>query len=413
MQATNSQHLFLHSEQLLPIKDLSDANRTLLCKSASMTLIPANHRLSANEEHHWLTYLLEGRMAIMEGKSQKSVLTDNSRLAKNPIFANAANHQWAVATTPSTVMRFDREQIELLLIKQQQESTTLIEVSTTDADNKVFDAIYTAFQQKKLSVPSLPDVALKVRDAIKKADAGADEVARIIQVDPVLTGRIIKIANSPVSRGTEKVQNLKMAIMRLGFEATRSLAFTLAIKQLFRGNNKAIVTCMMQLFNHSSYIAALSYVLTRKTCPLNPERAQLGGLVHNLGAIPILYYADQYPELFTSTAQLNATVINLGPIVGEWLLTEWEFDRELCEIAQSCRDWYRNNDAEIDYVDIVIASLLHHNTHDKRVIDDQIPALENVAVGRKLMDLGVDLSDTDNFFDEAKDEITLVKGLID
>ena len=202
-----------------------------------------------------------------------------------------------------------------------------------------------------------------------------------------------------------------MAITRLGFEATRSLAFTLAVKQLFRGDNKMITRQMSHLFNHSSSIAALSFVLARRIECLDPERAQLGGLVHDIGGIPILHYADQYPELFQSEDQLVSTVHNLREIVGQWVLTEWEFDHELCEIPQSCRDWYRSTATEIDYEDIVTASLLHQaSMHPEQ--NSNAPALQNVAIGRKLMDQNIDLSEANNFFDEAQEEIAAVKALI-
>ena len=233
MSLTDRQLILRQSARLSPVDELSEANRKVLSKSATILPIPPNKRMQASEEHRWLTYLIEGEVAIMEDKAQKSLLTDRCQAAKTPLFDTHSTHQWALAKTASTILRFDREQAELLIKEQQRNSTQVIEIQVTEADNKVFDAVYEAFQRRKLAVPSLPDIAMKVREAVNNDDVDAAEVAQIIQADPVLTGRMINIANSPVARGVEKVKNLKMAVMRLGLEATRNLAFTLAVKQLF------------------------------------------------------------------------------------------------------------------------------------------------------------------------------------
>ena len=261
MSLTDKQLIFMQASKLSPVDDLTDANRKLLCKTATVIPIPPNKRLQANEEHRWLTYLVEGQVAIMEGKEQKSVVTDACNQAKSPLFASPTSHESALAKSPCTILRFDREQTELLLKEQQRDATQVIEIQVNDADNKIFDAIYEAFQKKKLKVPSLPDIALKIRDAVNRSEVGAAEIAQIVQSDPVLTGRLINIANSPMSRGVEKVTSLKMAVTRLGLEATRSLAFTLAVKQLFKGGDAMVNKLMAELFEHCGYVAALSYVL--------------------------------------------------------------------------------------------------------------------------------------------------------
>ncbi|MEM7206593.1 MAG: HDOD domain-containing protein [Pseudomonadota bacterium] len=412
MSLSDKQIISLQAAKLSPVEDLTDANRKLVCKTASVVPIPPNKRLNASEEHRWLMYLIDGQVSIQHGKAEQGTLTSACTKARQPIFHSPTSHESALAKSPCTVLRFDREQTELLLREQQRDATKVVEVRVTEADNKVFDQIYEAFQKRKLKVPSLPDIAFKIRDAINKPNVGAAEVAQIIQSDPVLTGRLVNIANSPVARGVEKVSNLKMAVTRLGLEATRSLAFTLAVKQLYRGSNPLVTRVMNQLFSDSCYVAALSYVLARRVPHLDAERAQLAGLVHDIGGAPILHYADKFPEYFDSEAQLVSIVRNLSPIIGQWVLSSWEFDQELCDIPQSCRDWYRKTPTEINYLEIATAALLHHIRSTNLQQNSDLPALENIAIGRKLMDQGIDLSTAQNFFDEAKDEIAIAQSLI-
>ena len=178
MSLPDKQLILRQASKLAPVEDLTEANRKLLCKTAALTPVPPNKRINASEEHRWLTYLVEGQVAVMEGKTQKHVITDASDKSRTPIFASPTSHEWAVAKSSCTVLRFDREQTELLLKEQQRDATKVVEIQVSAADNQVFDAVYEAFQKNRLTVPSLPDVALKIRDAVNKPNVGTAEVCR-------------------------------------------------------------------------------------------------------------------------------------------------------------------------------------------------------------------------------------------
>ena len=169
---------------------------------------------------------------------------------------------------------------------------------------------------------------------------------------------------------------------------------------------------MSALFTHSGYIASLCFVLAKQINGLDRERAQLAGLIHDIGGIPILHYAERYPDIFSSPDKLQATVDNLGQIVGQWVLSEWEFDHELCEVPQTCREWYRSTLSDLEYSHIVTAALLYEGATSEPLNATGIPQLTDVAIGRKLIEEGIELSTENNFFESARDEIALVNGLI-
>ena len=60
----------------------------------------------------------------------------------------------------------------------------------------------------RLILPTLPDIALKVRDAVSKGDASASELADMIVTDAALSARLIQVANSPLYRGTVEINNI-------------------------------------------------------------------------------------------------------------------------------------------------------------------------------------------------------------
>ncbi len=74
-----------------------------------------------------------------------------------------------------------------------------------------------------IRLPTLPDVAVKVRRMLESEDHDIGQIVRIVQLDPSLTARLLQVANSPRYLGTRSVANVRDAIARLGMRTTRSL----------------------------------------------------------------------------------------------------------------------------------------------------------------------------------------------
>ena len=63
----------------------------------------------------------------------------------------------------------------------------------------------------RLVLPTLPDVALKVRDAVAKGDATSQELSDLIVTDTALSARLMQVANSPLYKGSVEVNNIQMS----------------------------------------------------------------------------------------------------------------------------------------------------------------------------------------------------------
>ena len=87
-------------------------------------------------------------------------------------------------------------------------------------------------------LPPLPEVITTLRKMIEDNNTGIDDVARVIQSDPVLTGRLIRMANSVFGRGTTYHANsLTKALGRLGLKMAMDLAYSLNLPNLFKPND--------------------------------------------------------------------------------------------------------------------------------------------------------------------------------
>lgn len=79
------------------------------------------------------------------------------------------------------------------------------------------------FEANRLRIPSLPDIALRVRQAIEQENHSARHIAEIIQFDPAIAARVIQLANSVLFRGSRKIENTLEAVARIGLNTVRDL----------------------------------------------------------------------------------------------------------------------------------------------------------------------------------------------
>lgn len=214
-----------------------------------------------------------------------------------------------------------------------------------------------AIDDDALILPTLPEVAIRVRDAAENPDIGTHALSRVISNDAALTARLIKVVNSPLLRGNREITDLQGAIDRLGINYTCSLAIGLAMEQMFQATNEAVDRKLRQVWMKSTEIAAISQVLCRHFTRLQPDRATLAGLVHQIGILPILAYAEEREPLLADTVSLEHVIERIHPRLGERILRAWEFPEAIAVVPGQMMDFTRDSPA-VDYVDIVQVAML-------------------------------------------------------
>lgn len=86
----------------------------------------------------------------------------------------------------------------------------------------------------RLILPSLPEVAVRVRQLIANPDCNISMLERQISKDAAMTARLLKVANSSIMSRGNKVTSLRHAILNLGFDLVGSLVTQMAILQTMR-----------------------------------------------------------------------------------------------------------------------------------------------------------------------------------
>lgn len=149
--------------------------------------------------------------------------------------------------------------------------------------------------QGDLSLPAFPDVLAKVDGLLSDPEVDVRDVVRVVQTDSVLSGQLLRMANSAYyARGGSQVANMQAAIQRLGLKAVRGLVYALTLPRLFGGGSFK----HRALWKHSLAVAALSGEILGLVGgePAERDLAYLAGLLHDVGALVLARVDDEYGE---------------------------------------------------------------------------------------------------------------------
>ena len=221
--------------------------------------------------------------------------------------------------------------------------------------------IISAIKDDSLILPTLPEVALRVRDTAEDPESSLDTIGKIISNDPALSARIIKISNNPLFRASQEIKDLKMALMRLGMEYTANIVTGLAMEQMFQATSEIIDKRMRTVWQRSSEIAGLCHVICRHHTHLQVDQATLGGLTHQIGVLPILTFAEESAVLLKDSFSLDAVIKKLYPTIGNAILKKWQFPKSLQRVPIDHLKFDRDI-PQADYADIVTAAMLKVDT---------------------------------------------------
>jgi HD-like signal output (HDOD) protein len=228
---------------------------------------------------------------------------------------------------------------------------------------KIARDIVSSIENDTLVLPTLPEIALSVREIVDNPDSGLSDLIDVINRDTALSARILKVCNSPLFRGANEISNLSMAVNRLGMQYTSNLATGLAMEQMFQATSEMIDLRMRDVWQRSTEVAGMCNVMARSHAHLNPGQATLAGLIYAIGALPVLKYVEDNDVQLTGFA-LDAILDRLQPPIGKRILCKWEFPEDLRSVPKDCVEFGRQV-PRVDYADLVMIAMLQSYTGSK------------------------------------------------
>ncbi|MEJ2632122.1 MAG: HDOD domain-containing protein [Acidihalobacter sp.] len=395
-------------DKFIPLHELTSANRSRLADKATVIDLPSRRRIEDTNPGRWMTYLLEGTLYLTEGTREDTIEAGSAR-AKRPLFPLETRRGPLTAQSrgPVRLLRLDRAMFDLLLREQRVSDYEVQDTPINDAEGKLLYHIYQAVKDGTLNLPSMPEVAMRIRDAAMRPDVSVQEIAQIVQIDPVVAGGVLRSANSAAVRGAQPINSLTEAVVRLGFEATRSLATRIAVSQIFNAHTPLVRERMHALWEHSVQTSSLASVLARHYGKLDPDHAQLTGLLHDIGCVPILLYAER-ESLLGDIEAIESALRHLRVPVGLLVLDYWDLDNSFGEIIQNAEEWRRDSLLNTtDYADLIIVA--------QRMLappEATLPALEDMPSYARLALGPPDPQRIQALLQEGQQQLAEIKNLL-
>lgn len=376
-------------KQLPQLKGLSNEAINEIASKTVIESMPAGRRLFLKGQmDRWHFYLVEGHVALTAPGTPPQTITANTPAAFDTPLAPAQPRPCtAFSVSPLQFIRIDSQLLELLNSKHGGE-IVVGEISNKPEtlEEQVFLQFYQDYMQDKMSLPSLPDIAVRVRTAAQNTDNGPNELAKIIQADPGLSTQLLQAANSARYGGQPPVSTLRLAVTRLGMDATRDIATSFALRQLFNSHSNVLRKELFAVWQHAARVAAISFILAKHTPGIDPDRAMLAGLIHDIGSLPIINHADRHAELLEDPNKLHRLIKRLKAQIGAMILRKWKFPTDLVTAALEPEDWSRDPDKSADLCDIVLMAQAHSYigtpTFAKLPRLDEMPAFRKIAGGK-------------------------------
>ena len=225
---------------------------------------------------------------------------------------------------------------------------------------KVRDDIKQLMIKDELILPTLPEMALRIREIAGNPDTSINDIVSELSYDPAICARILRIANSPMVRSVIPIKDLNTAVSRLGIRFTSNLVISFATEQMFQATNDLIDHYMHEAWQNAIEVASATQVVARHFTKLPADQALLAGLIHRIGVLPILTYAENNPELLANQTALDLIIDKLHSPLGAYVLKQWNLSTDLVTVAKEYQEIERDRDTP-DLTDLVQVVVLQRH----------------------------------------------------
>jgi putative nucleotidyltransferase with HDIG domain len=218
--------------------------------------------------------------------------------------------------------------------------------------DKLTAIIDARLQNDRLVVPTMPAIAVECLKVIRDPRQTFKSVGEVIAKDPVLSSRVLKLANSAAFPGLSAATTLETAIARMGIEGLTVVLVQYSVHQAFTSRDERIRSSFRGIWQHSLGVALLSKDLASKLVPGGPEpnAAYLAGLLHDVGkpvVASLLLEAEKQISQGRSNAWFDESIwrkiVNESHRkVGVMLARKWNLPDEVVKTIEDCKAYEKN-----------------------------------------------------------------------
>lgn len=270
--------------------------------------------------------------------------------------------------------------------KQENESQILIDIEKyhnlqvkelkIPIEKLFLEYIKTKSEKESFDIPSFPNIILELNRAVSNPNSTFLVFSDIIKLDPSLTLKILKLANSPIYKKNKDIVNLEDAISLIGLKATKNLILSVIIKgSLFKSGYS---TKLAKKFFRDALLTAIISENFAKLQQLNESFLYTLALLHNIGEIVALNLASNFIKENNIELSKNELILRIikkfQAQLTKTILKKWKFNDLYIEAVT-------NQDEEKEDKDNALSKILYFSqTVSKSLLSGGLKSLEKEAL---------------------------------
>ncbi len=190
-----------------------------------------------------------------------------------------------------------------------------------------------------IQLPALPTLALEVVEMVDNPKTSAQQLGKLISADSALTGKVLKIANSPFYGFPKKISTVDFAIIVLGFDALKEIVISIALVSTLQRKTDTFFNTKL-FWDHSISTGVIARRLARDIGYRVTGEVFVAGLIHDMG-ISVLnkYFSPEFHRIIGIARESDLSFNDAEESVltathaeiGGWLGERWNLPDHLVE----------------------------------------------------------------------------------
>ncbi|GAB4373611.1 MAG: hypothetical protein Kow0042_17610 [Calditrichia bacterium] len=190
-------------------------------------------------------------------------------------------------------------------------------------------------------VPTLPQVAFQLIALISDEKSSMREISNLIEDDPPLVAKILRIVNSGYYHLRNDIKNIRQAVVILGLEELRNVIFALSVFSTFYHVKESEYFSFLRFWKHSAATGKIAVAINKYLGIELPHSTFISGLLHDFGRLILqLYFREEYEKVFAHCISNNRQLVQAEKEVmgfghdeaGYWLAQKWNLPDYLSDI---------------------------------------------------------------------------------
>ena len=178
-------------------------------------------------------------------------------------------------------------------------------------------------------LPTLPSVYARVEELCEDPDVSADELARVIETDPSITMKLLKLSNSAFFGFNRQIQSVRDAISLLGNQTVKNAVLSISIFEATKDQAETGGLDKRAFWMHSTACGSIVRFVARKAQALS-EECFTSGILHDIGKVILDgLYPQFYRNVLKAVAEEGISILEAEEqVLG---LTHTQLGQELAE----------------------------------------------------------------------------------